>query len=81
MQKQKTTNNEQKKLSFKEKLEFETIEKEMPALQKEKAGLEDKMNNGSLNFEELQKAAARVGEIVAALDEKEMRWLELSERM
>jgi ABC transport system ATP-binding/permease protein len=79
--KPKTTGNEQKKLSFKEKHEFETIEKEMPALQKEKATLEDKMNSGSLNFEDLQKAAARIGEIVALLDEKEMRWLELSERM
>jgi ATP-binding cassette subfamily F protein uup len=69
------------KLSFKEKHEFESIEKEIPALQKEKTGLEEKMNTGSLNFEELQKAAARVGEIVALLDEKEMRWLELSERM
>ncbi len=73
-------NNEIKKLSFKEKSEFETIEKEMPALQKEKETIEGKMNSGNLNFEELQKAAARVGEIVALLDEKEMRWLELSER-
>jgi ATP-binding cassette subfamily F protein uup len=69
------------KLSFKEKLEFETIEKEIPALQEEKANLEETMNSGSLNFADLQKAAARVGEIVALLDEKEMRWLELSERI
>ncbi|MGC4100329.1 ABC-F family ATP-binding cassette domain-containing protein [Ferruginibacter sp.] len=69
------------KLSFKEKHEFETIEKELPALQNEKAQLEEKMNSGSLGFEELQKAAARIGEIVSLLDEKEMRWLELSERM
>jgi ATP-binding cassette subfamily F protein uup len=68
-------------LSFKEKHEFEKIEKEMPSLQKEKALLEEKMNNGNLGFEELQKAAARIGEIASLLDEKEMRWLELSERM
>ena len=83
---EKTKSNQQpvnrnQKLSFKEKHEFETIEKEMPTLQKEKATLEEKMNSGSLNFEELQKAAARIGEIVTLLDEKEMRWLELSERM
>lgn len=72
---------ESKKLSFKEKHEFETIEKEMPLLQNEKTMLEEKMNSGSLNFEELQKAAARIGEIAALLDEKEMRWLELSERI
>jgi ATP-binding cassette subfamily F protein uup len=70
-----------KGLSFKEKHEFEKIEKEMPSLQKEKAALEEKMNNGNLGFEELQKAAARIGEIASLLDEKEMRWLELSERM
>jgi ABC transport system ATP-binding/permease protein len=69
-----------KKLSFKEKHEFETIEKELPALQQEKNALEQKMNSGALNFDELQKAATRVGEIAALLDEKEMRWLELSER-
>ena len=74
-------NSEIKKLTFKEKHEFETIEKEMPALQKEKETIEIQMNSGNLNFEALQKAAARVGEIVALLDEKEMRWLELSERM
>jgi ATP-binding cassette subfamily F protein uup len=73
--------NEQKKLSFKEKHEFENIEKEMPLLQKEKAMLEERMNSGTMAFEELQKAAQRIGELSQLLDEKEMRWLELSERM
>jgi ATP-binding cassette subfamily F protein uup len=72
---------EQKKLSFKEKLEFENIEKDMPLLQKEKADLELKMNDGSMPFDQLQKAAERISEIITLLDEKEMRWLELSERM
>jgi len=69
------------KLSFKEKHEFETIEKEMPELQEEKILLEEKMNNGSMAFDELQKAAERISTIVQLLDEKEMRWLELSERI
>jgi ATP-binding cassette subfamily F protein uup len=69
-----------KKLSFKEKFEFETLEKEMPALQDEKKQLEDKMS-GNLAYDELQKAADRISEIIGLLDEKEMRWLELSERM
>ena len=69
-----------KKLSFKEKFELETLEKEMPALQKEKKLLEDKMS-GNLPYDELQKAADRITVIIAALDEKEMRWLELSERV
>ena len=54
---------------------------EMPTLQKEKVSLEEKMNSGSLGFDELQKAAERINEIIKLLDEKEMRWLELSERM
>jgi hypothetical protein len=65
---------------FKEKIELELLEKEMPELQKEKAELEIKMNDGNLGFEELQKAAERIGIIVQLLDEKEMRWLELSEK-
>jgi ATP-binding cassette subfamily F protein uup len=68
-----------KKLSFKEKFELETLEKELPALQKEKQHLEEKMN-GNLSFEELEAAANRIGIIIKELDEKEMRWLELSEK-
>ena len=73
--------NGKKKLSFKEKQDFDSIEKEMPQLQKEKNTLEEKMNTGKLSYDELQKAAARVSEIITLLDEKEMRWLELSERI
>ena len=69
----------QKKLSFKEKFELEKLEKEMPALQEEKRKLEEKMA-GSIPYEELQKAADRISEIISQLDEKEMRWLELSEK-
>ena len=69
------------KLSFKEKMEFDQIEKDIPKLQSEKKELEEKMNIGGMDFETLQKAAARIGQIVQLLDEKEMRWLELSERI
>jgi ATP-binding cassette subfamily F protein uup len=68
-----------KKLSFKEKFELEQLDKDLPLLQKEKEALEIKMST-NLAYDELQKVSARVTEIVAALDEKEMRWLELSER-
>jgi ABC transport system ATP-binding/permease protein len=70
-----------KGLSFKEKYEFENIEKEIPMLQKEKQQLENNMAAGQLEYDALQKAAARVGELIQLIDEKEMRWLELSERM
>ncbi len=69
-----------KKLSFKEKFELESLEKEMPALQDEKNKLEEKMA-GNLPYEALQQAAARISEIITQLDEKEMRWLELSEKI
>lgn len=69
-----------KKLSFKEKSEFESLEKELPLLQKEKEELEIKMSS-PVPYDELQKISARVTEIIALLDEKEMRWLELSERI
>jgi ATP-binding cassette subfamily F protein uup len=70
----------QKKLSFKEKFELESLEKEMPALQEEKKMLEEKMAT-NISYDELQKAADRISVIIQQLDQKEMRWLELSERM
>ena len=69
------------KISFKEKHEFETIEKDLSSLQKEKITMEEKMNSGNISFEELQKAAARISELIALIDEKELRWLELSEKI
>jgi ATP-binding cassette subfamily F protein uup len=69
------------KISFKEKNEFEKLEQEMPALQKEKIMLEEKMNTGDLTYDELQKNSERISAIIKLLDEKEMRWLELSERI
>ncbi len=74
-----TDNN--KKLSFKEKREFEQLESDIPALEREKAVLEKQMNEGTLSYYELQNAANRIGVIISLLDEKEMRWLELSERV
>lgn len=78
---QKAATNDQKKITFKEKFEFEQLEKEIPQLQKEKNELEEKMNSGTMNYDDLQKAAERISTIVQQLDEKEMRWLELSERI
>lgn len=69
------------KLSFKEKFEFESLEKELPLLQKEKETTEAKLASGNLGFDELQKAAARIGELIELIDSKEMRWLELSEKI
>ena len=68
-----------KKLTYKEQKEFEQIEKDLEALAAEKAELEEKISSGSLPYDQLQAASERIGEIMDETDEKEMRWLELSE--
>ncbi|MBE6187017.1 MAG: ABC-F family ATP-binding cassette domain-containing protein [Rikenellaceae bacterium] len=68
-----------RKLSYKEQRELEQLEVELPQLESEKAALEEKLSSGTLSHEELSAAAARIGEIINQIEEKEMRWLELSE--
>jgi ATP-binding cassette subfamily F protein uup len=68
-----------KRLSYKEKREFEMLEKEIADLNKEKQVIAQKFNEGNVPFEELQDLSQRIGEVSTLLDEKEMRWLELSE--
>jgi ATP-binding cassette subfamily F protein uup len=70
---------EKRKPSFKEKREFEILEKEMADLAKEKEVITGKLNNPATPFEELQQISLRIGEVTSLLDEKELRWLELSE--
>jgi ATP-binding cassette subfamily F protein uup len=71
--------NDPKRLSYKEKREFEMLEKEIGELNQEKEMVTNKLATGELSFEELKKYSQRIGEIAALLDEKELRWLELSE--
>ena len=70
---------EKRKPSFKEKREFEILEKELADLEKEKTTITEKMNAGNLPFDELQSLSNRIMEISGLQEEKEMRWLELSE--
>ncbi len=70
---------QKKKMSFKEKREFELLEKEMPELEKEKQTITHTMGDGKIAFDELQKLSERILVIDQLLGEKEMRWLELSE--
>ena len=70
-----------KKITFREKLEFEQLEKEIAALEQEKRDLQRRLGEGSLGYSDLHEATARIGEILFLLDGKEMRWLELSEKM
>src|SRR5205823_187018 len=73
------TRNLKKKLSYKEKREFDLLEKEIADLNTEKEVITKKFAEGGLSFEELQNLSQRIGEIAGLLDSKEMRWLELSE--
>ncbi len=68
-----------RKLTFKERQEMEQLEKDMDHLNNEKAEIENALNSGSLAPAELLEKSQRIAAIIDLLDEKEMRWLELSE--
>lgn len=68
-----------RKLSYKEKRELELLEQEIAKLETEKKTIDEKLSSGSLPYEELEPLTRRVGEVIQLLDEKGMRWLELSE--
>ena len=70
-----------KKLSYKEQRELEQLEKDLESLAAEKAGLEADLSSGQLPYDQLQEASRRIGEIMEETDEKELRWLELSENL
>ncbi len=70
---------ERRKMSFKEKREFEQLEKEIAALEKEQHQLEEALCSGTLSVEELTEKSKRLPLLKDELDEKSMRWLELSE--
>jgi len=67
------------KLSFKEKFEKEKLDKEIPELEKQKNELNDNINSGTMPYDELSKAILQLAEITKQLEEKELRWLQLSE--
>lgn len=68
-----------KKLSFKEQRELEQLNKDLPALEQEKATVTERMADPNINYDEIQRLSARIIKIGELLEEKEMRWLELSE--
>ncbi|TVQ82776.1 MAG: ABC transporter ATP-binding protein [Bacteroidetes bacterium] len=70
---------EKKKLTYKEQKEFEALEAEIPILEKEKAEALEQMNSGSLTTEKFQEISELYARLEKELEEKEFRWLELSE--
>ncbi len=68
-----------RKLTYKEQKEFESLELEIPELEKEKADIENRLASGTLTTDEIMFASKRHAELNELIDEKTMRWLELSE--
>jgi len=71
----------QKKLSYKEQREYESLEIEIASHEDEKKILETELCSGNLPIDELTQKSRRIGELIEIIDEKTMRWLELSERI
>ena len=72
-------NETRRRMSFKEKREFEMLEKEIEALTSEKEQIETALSSGAISVEKITEMSKRLPILNEELDEKEMRWLELSE--
>jgi ATP-binding cassette subfamily F protein uup len=68
-----------RKLSYKERQEFDKLEKEIEKLSAEKADIENALSSGTIDVEKITELSKRLPILNEELDEKEMRWLELSE--
>ena len=77
--KQSHRTEEKRKLTFKEKREYEALEGEILQLEEEKAAIEEAMSSGTLSTADLLEKSARIQQVMELIDEKTMRWLELSE--
>jgi len=78
--KTKSKKEDEKKLSYKEKIEFEKLDQEIIKLEGEKENLEEVLNSGTLNHELLKEKSERFGKLLNELEIKSDRWLKLSER-
>jgi len=74
-------NAAKKKFTYKEKLEFEKLEKEISDLENEKLQLTEKLSGGVSDHVEVNQMAVRMQQIINEIDEKSMRWMELSEQL
>ena len=72
-------NAEHRRFTYKEKREFEQLEKDIAALEEEKRLMEDALSSGTISVEEITRLSKRLPLLTEELDEKSMRWLELSE--
>ncbi len=79
--KDQANTKEKKKVSFKDKREFEELEKEIPALEAEREALTNQLSDPDTGYEKIETISRRLTAIAQLLEQKEMRWLELSEMM
>ena len=80
VEKQKPRLSEAKRrLSFKEKQEYEQLGKDIEALEAEKKQIEEALSSGTISVDEITSLSKRLPILTDELDEKEMRWLELDE--
>ncbi len=79
VEKKSYRNETRRKMTYKEKREFEALEKDIEALEKERKELEDALSSGTLSVADITEKSKRLPEVVELLDEKSFRWLELSE--
>ncbi len=79
IEKKAIESNSQKKISFKQKLEFDLLEKEIAELEAEKIKISEFLNSSANNHDDILMWSKQLGAILAKLDEKTLRWLELSE--
>jgi ABC transport system ATP-binding/permease protein len=70
----------QKKLSYNEQREYDSLQNEVMRLEQERKSIFEQLNTNNLPFEELEKLTNRINDINFLIDEKELRWLELSEK-
>ncbi len=70
---------QKRKMSFKEKQEFAALEQDIARLEQEKADIEAKLSSGTISVQEITDLSKRLPVLTDELDEKSMRWLELSE--
>jgi len=80
IRKEKPKQGKTNKLTYKEKLEFEQLEKDIEKLEQEKKKLEQQLNSGSLNSDELTEKSTEYGKIEESIDEMTLRWMELVEK-
>ena len=78
-EKREFVGEQRRKKTYKEKCEFERLEKEIAALEEEQKSIEEALCSGTLPIDELTEKSKRLPIIKDELEEKEMRWLELSE--